>query len=401
MKTLAGSKGRPEQAFKRWENTHCGPDVKAMLVKLNKQHRIEEDVSKAKQAERMNAALEREAELSELATQKEMEIAKVVEEQTQIAEERQKLVAKEQRWLIQRGGELSKAKSKEALKGWFGEEIDRIKPVMLAEAKRIVGTGLKQSWEKEKMSILSTTKEEGRKLGYQQGLQDGIARGKETGYTESRRAVLAEMNAKIAQAKAEQCAEGYRKGHVAGHADGKAEGHEDGRTEGYAEGSAVGMDEGHTNGYTQGDANGRAMGSTEGYEKGYAVGHSQGHQKGRAKGKAEGYQDGHEIGYEEGHNDVVDKGHTAGHEEGHTEGLEKGRRKGFAKGHKAGLRKGSEQAETKLQMARKQSEYLGFHKAMLMCSSDIDQKLPDSVKDEEDSYWWGRALAWFIQRHRL
>jgi hypothetical protein len=32
MKTLVVGKGHPERAFMRWENTHCGPDVKAVLV---------------------------------------------------------------------------------------------------------------------------------------------------------------------------------------------------------------------------------------------------------------------------------------------------------------------------------------------------------------------------------
>jgi hypothetical protein len=91
MKTLVVGKGHPERAFMRWENTHCGPDVKAVLVQLSKQHRIEEEVLRAEHAERLNIVLGRGLELSELTIQKDEEIAKAKKERSEVGTEREKI----------------------------------------------------------------------------------------------------------------------------------------------------------------------------------------------------------------------------------------------------------------------------------------------------------------------
>jgi hypothetical protein len=56
--------------------------MKALLAKLNKQHRVEEGDNRAKYAERTNGLLERGMELAELTTQKEKETAEAQKTRT-------------------------------------------------------------------------------------------------------------------------------------------------------------------------------------------------------------------------------------------------------------------------------------------------------------------------------
>jgi len=336
MKTMTGCKGHSEHAFKRWESMHCGPEFKSILTKVNKQQSIEEDINRVERAERLNAVLEREAELAELATQKETEIARVVEERAKISEERRKLREKEQRWIVQRGRELNDDESKAALEALCAEEIDKVKPAMLAEAKRLVSAAIRLDWEAQKTAVLSIIKEEGHRAGYLQGSHDGHGRGKEEGYTQGKNASLEEMNARMAQEKATSHAEGHEAGFTTG----------------------------------------------------------------RVAGRSEGLREGREAGLLEGHWEGVEEGTAAGYEDGYAEGLEKGKEEGHGEGHEAGFREGSETRRDDERWMRKKSEYIGFHKAMLLCSSGIDSKLPESTEREENAYWWGRALGYYIDRER-
>jgi hypothetical protein len=64
--------------------------------------------------------------------------------------------------LAQRGREFSGAKKKEALEVWFDEEIDNMKPVMLAQAKRVVDSDLQREWEAKKTKFLTAAKKAAR-----------------------------------------------------------------------------------------------------------------------------------------------------------------------------------------------------------------------------------------------
>jgi hypothetical protein len=75
MKNMAAGKGGSEEAFKRFESTYSDAELKTLLAKMNKHHQIEEKDNRAKHAARMGGINQREAELTNLAIQKEKEIA--------------------------------------------------------------------------------------------------------------------------------------------------------------------------------------------------------------------------------------------------------------------------------------------------------------------------------------
>ncbi|KAF2823459.1 hypothetical protein CC86DRAFT_372407 [Ophiobolus disseminans] len=211
MKAVVGVKGHPEQAFKRWENTYCGPDIKAMLVKCNKQQRIEDDLERSEYAERMIALLARETEAFELVAQKKSEIAEVVQEKVNLMKEGQKLAETGQQWLVQHGRELSQIESKEALETWFAEEIDRLKPTMLVEAKRCVLADVKQLWQLEKSLVSSATNKVGRSVGYKKGKRVGRDKGNKKGYIRGKNYGLQEMSLRMTASQAVSRAEAARK----------------------------------------------------------------------------------------------------------------------------------------------------------------------------------------------
>jgi flagellar biosynthesis/type III secretory pathway protein FliH len=102
--------------------------------------------------------------------------------------------------------------------------------------------------------------------------------------------------------------------------------------------------------------------------------------------------------YNNGKVEGIEEGRVAGHAEGLREGLEGA----YADGREAGLREGRDEGRDEGQRTtlttRKNCEYLGFHKAMLMCAIRLKAALPESECNvAAKPYWWGRAIAWFIQ----
>ncbi|KAH7078945.1 hypothetical protein BKA63DRAFT_591783 [Paraphoma chrysanthemicola] len=373
MESLSDGKGRPEAAYKRWEGTYCTADVKSTLQKLGKQYRLEEEAARAEHLERLTAVSQLEAELNDLAAQKEAEVAVLKDKQFKLEEAQKKFTTKAQHLRSQLGRELSAKQEKVALEAWFNHEIGNLKPAMLADAKRFVEGELKREWDLKSPPLLAAMKEEGRKLGYNAGKIDGRTQGRQEVIESAEEDAEKRLSLCIRENKEAIHSEGYRQGrevafgagwdagleygHTKGVREGRDQGYEAGKECGDAEGYEHGWTEGYEAGKDEGDAEayqrGHAEGDSEGHERGYAAGraagHSQGHQKGRAKGYDAGLEDGrreernlaeerfdreYDAGYDKGHNKGYNKGYDHGYEDGDRDGYNKGRDNGYRDGRR-------------------------------------------------------------------
>jgi flagellar biosynthesis/type III secretory pathway protein FliH len=331
LKSIASGKAMLEGSVKKWETLHCGTDLRDIIAKVNKRQRIEEDMKRTEQNDLTIAAHKLESELDELASRKATELAKAMDERKTAIRERQELKAKHLKWLAQRGRELNDTTSRAASQAWCDDEIDKLRPVMLAEAERCVATSMKKTWEEEKNHALSMAKEEGRQAGYTYGMQDGHAQGKREGFRLGKEATLEEAYTRVARLEDEI--------------------------------------------------------DTRGYDRGYDIGHD----IGEATGYAQGYEEGKETGHATGHAEGLVEGESTGYNAGFADGLEEGRQKAVKKFKK------------KEHISRKENQYIGFHKAMLVVVSEKHKEplLPQKSKSPAAPYLWGKKVAKFVDDNAM
>jgi hypothetical protein len=167
MDILVADKKVAKLAFEKWEKTNCQPLTN--LIDFWRRVETAQDDNRREHAERMTATKEREEQIS----QSEARHRDAVDT---FADERRSFLHEQQEWRQAKSQQLNGPELNEIIEIRVRNEVNSLKPQMLAEANRLGHVLAKQDWEAEKSVVLATARlggfEAGKGDGYAEGLAD-------------------------------------------------------------------------------------------------------------------------------------------------------------------------------------------------------------------------------------
>ncbi|KAI4935996.1 hypothetical protein J4E85_001324 [Alternaria conjuncta] len=336
MRTLVAGRGRPEQAFSRWEKTFCLQNIK--LVQLDERLRSKQD-KQNQEIKEQEAMLEaREGVVTD--TESRLNMAK-----ESLENDRQAFSLEQSQWRDGRARNLEGTDLEVVQQLWLQAKEEQIIPALRAEARSLATIEVENQLEPVHRAACAEAKSEGHTEGMAEALQ-----------------VLEERERAAHEA-----------GSASGRDAGKIEGHETGRYEGYA----TGRFEGFRDGYEAGESEGVKRGRNESQAQAEAKWKTKvisAEKKCHAEGRSVGMAEGEAKGYAEGLASASVIARVAGKKEGVVEG------------------------KRLAQVAKDESFFRGYHLGVLLplwAHPSVYQA--DGQPTESHPYWRGRAVGQFIK----
>ncbi|KAI4692585.1 hypothetical protein J4E81_007001 [Alternaria sp. BMP 2799] len=235
MRTLVAGRGRPEQAFSRWEKTFCLQNIK--LVQLDERLRSKQD-KQNQEIKEQEAMLEaREGVVTD--TESRLDMAK-----ESLENDRQAFSLEQSQWRDGRARNLEGTDLEVVQQLWLQAKEEQIIPALRAEARSLATIEVENQLEPVHRAACAEARSEGHTAGMAEALQ-----------------VLEEREQAAYEAGS---ASGRDAGKIEGHETGRSEGHATGRLEGYRDGYETGKNEGHEAGVQDGVRTGRQQGLLQG-----------------------------------------------------------------------------------------------------------------------------------------